>query len=91
MRIARKLRTISRSVGLFLAAVVSVGEPLVPRPEIVGVETADAQTLVLLVRDDASHPVPSQNAADYAVDDQTPTGVWFREISVRPLTDAGGK
>jgi hypothetical protein len=50
MRITRKLRTISRSVGLFLAAVVSAGEPLVPRPEIVGVETADAHTLVLLVR-----------------------------------------
>jgi hypothetical protein len=73
--ILRNLRAVSGSVGPFLAIAVCSGEPLVPRAQIVGVETADARTLVLLIRDDASHPAPIQNVADYLVDDQIPTGI----------------
>lgn len=50
-------------------------EPLVPRAEIVGLESADARTLVLLVRDDASRGAPSQQAADYRVDGRPPARV----------------
>lgn len=43
--------------------------------EIVGVETADASTLVLLVRNDGNEETPSQEAARYAVNDRSPVRV----------------